>query len=369
MATSAVRRAAWCALLLALAGGGVQAQELGRGRSWRKGDIRMEEIGRQPFNGKQSSHLEYDVSYRLGGIDEGMDSYIYCRTSALIYPAASWMADGHRTEAELNYMQTIFDIVEVHRRQMEREALLLSRRVQYDRLAELTRERVNREVEALRAASDNGRDSAVVELVRRQNRRWLNEHPGGKPDFELLPYWWSLGLTLGFAVPAGGLAEHWSATVGSLGMDYAFGWGRFGFYFSYSSGIVYDRMAQQTEDPAYGYTGMDYTSRTDFNYLGIGYTVLDRPGFTLTPYLSLGLSDFYWDLGAAYTVGVRANRLFHHWHSIKNGAKGKGHRLTVAASGNLYFSYINMGGHSSGPTFGLQLGLSFINRRERVSYR
>ena len=368
MAASAVRRVAWCALLLALAGGAVQAQELGRGRSWRKGNIRMEEIGRQPLNGKQSSHLEYGVSYRLGGIDEGMDSYIYCRTSALIYPAASWMADGHRTEAELNYMQTIFDIVEVHRRQMEREALLLNRRYQYDRLAELTRERVDREVEALRAASDDGRDSAVVEKVRQQNRRWLNEHPGGKPDFELLPYWWSLGLTVGFAVPAGHLAERWSATVGSLGMDYAFGWRRFGFYFSYSNGIVYDRLAQQMADSAVGYS-VEYTSRTDINYLGVGYTVLERPGYTLTPYISLGVSDFWWEAGAAYTIGVRGNYLFHHWHTIKNGAKGKARRLTVSASGNLYFSYIDFDSHTSGPTFGLQLGLSFINRRERVSYR
>ena len=59
---------------------------------------------------------------------------------------------------------------------------------------------------------------------------------------------------------------------------------------------------------------------------------------------------------------------FHHWHRITNAVKGKARCYTVSASGKLYLSYADLGDDYKGVTFGAQVGLSLLTRRERVEW-
>ena len=112
------------------------ASAQGRGRPWSRGLLDADEFGSMPASvgGRELSHLEYDLSYALGGHDDGAHTYIYCRSSALMYPTASWMLDGHRTDAEVAYNQALFDLVEIHSRHLQRQALLMKKRSQFDQL-------------------------------------------------------------------------------------------------------------------------------------------------------------------------------------------------------------------------------------------
>lgn len=363
---SSVRPAAAVLLLWVLASGSVAAQGPGRGRTWKRGLLRVEEFASMPTTaGRESSHLEYGLGCDYSGHDEGMHTYVYGRASALMYPTASWFADGHRNDAELSYNQTIFDLVEVHRRHLQHQGLVAKRRSQFDLLLRAEREQLDREVRALQLATDYGRDSATLERIRLANRQWLNDHPGGRPLFEPQRYWWMLGMEFGVDLSTGYINEVCSPSIGSSGYLYGFGWNRHGLYFrmfnaevlSHDSVMDYDGQMRQIP-----------LLRLDLQLLGYGYTLLDRDAYSVTPYVALGVTDIDWFAGTSYTLGVMGFWHFHHWHTIKDGARGKARRFTPSLMGNLYVSYTSFAPGDQGLTFGVHLGITFKSRRERVSW-
>ena len=339
----------------------VAAQGQGRGRPWKRGALRLEDFGEVAAAGRDNSHLEYGITYTPAGITEGLHTYLFCRTSAAMYPTASWMAEGHADEAELAYNQVLFDLVEVYRRQMQQEAMLLTKKMQYERLLAITLDHLDREIQTVQVATEAGRDSMALERIRVKNREWLNANPCVRPDFEQKRYWCSIDLQYGVAIPTGGLARHYTASIGDQGYTFAFGWGRHGLYTRLVSCDI------QTYDTLEYWSTTTY--RTDFTF-GYGFTLFDRPAYSITPYVGYGISDFDWWVGENYTVGVIGRYHFHHWHRISNAAKGKAKCFTVSASANLYLSYVDLswGDDRKGLTLGLQVGLTFRSRDEKVSW-
>ena len=365
------RGALLVALLAVLSACSLTAQGQSRGRSWKRGLLRADDFAAAaPAADPANSHLEYDLTYSLNGVDEGLNTYLYCRGSALVYPRQSWLAEGHDDEAELAYNQAIFDLVEIQRRHMERSAFLMKKRYQYSPLRDECMRQLQREVEALQAATDFGRDSVVLERIRRKNRRWLNEHAGGRPDFAARPFWWIMGMEAGVAFNTGGVDAVIHPSIGATAFVAGFGWKRHGFYIRFLNG------SSMARDSAYSYyenrVVLPVMQRLDANLLSYGFTLLDRPAYCLVPYVALGVTniesetDFY--AGTSYTVGIMGRYHFHHWHTIKDGAKGKANRFTPSASANLYVSYIDMGYDGKGLTIGLQLGIMFGLQRERVGW-
>lgn len=357
-----MRKAIVIMMLLCVA---VAAQGQGRGRPWKRGELRLEDFGVVTAHDNERSHLDYGIVYSPSGVTEGNNSYLFCRTAAVMYPTASWIDERCADTAMLAYNQMLFDVVEVYRRQMQQQGYLLSATTRrsrmglYERLQANTMEQLEREMQELRVATEEGRDSAAVERVRVKNREWLNAHPCDRPDFTLRSYWWSLGVDYGFSVPTGGLARHYTASVGMQGFTAALGWGRHGFYYRTVSGSL------QTYDTVGGFSPSDY--RIDLTF-GYGFTLIDRPNFSITPYIAYGASEFAWWVGENYTFGISGSYHFFHWHRITNPARGKAKRLTASATGNLYLNYVDLGDDRKGLTFGLQVGIAFLSRNEKVTW-
>lgn len=346
------------ALLLTMV---VAVQGQGRGRPWTRGALRIEDFGVIAASGRENSHLDYAIVFSPTGVTEGNNTYLYCRTAAVMYSTASWMAEGHADEAELTYNQALFDIVEVHRRQMQREAMLLSKRGQYELLLSTTKMNLDREIQEVQAATEGGRDSLVLERIRVKNREWLNANPCERPEFTLKPYWLSLSLDYGADITMGNLAHHYTTSIGSQTFCAAIGWDRHGLYYRLMSGTM------NTYDTIPGISPV--SNRVDITF-GYGFTLLDRPSYSVTPYLAYGISDFDFWTGENLTFGVRGNYHFHHWHRITNAVKGKGRRLTASATADLYLSRITLDetGERSGLSLGIHLGLNFISRNEKVTW-
>ena len=350
-----------CLLLALLVAGSAIAQNQGRPRSWKKGQLRLEDFGTAPSTGNEKSHLEYAITYTPSGITEGMHTYRYCRTGAVMYPAASWMTEERYNEAELTYNQALFDLVEIHRRQMQREALLLTKDKQYKILQVMTTDRLDREVRELQVATDYGSDSMAVEHVRQLNRQWLNDNPGVRPEFAQKKYWWGIGMELGALIPTGSVGREFSASVGTMSVSGALGWNRHGFYYHQTGGSVYYREVQDD------YISNMTASIIDVSF-GYGFTLFDRERYSITPYVALGMTNYDWYYGDTYTFGVIGKYHFHHWHSISNILKNKASCLSVSATGRLSVSYVDMYDGFSGLSFGLHVGLAFKWRKEHVEW-
>ena len=338
----------------------VAAQGQGRGRPWKRGLLHVEDFGVTAATGQDNSHLDYGIVYTPAGVTEGTHTYLFCRTSAVMYPTASWMAEGHTDDAELTYNQTLFDLVEVYRRQMQQEAMMLSKKAEYERLLSITMDHLEREMQTLRVATEAGRDSLSVERIRVKNLEWLNDNPCGRPLFEPNRYWWNVSLEYGVAFPTGDLARHCTAAIGTQGLTASIGWGRHGLFYRLMTGDVrtYDTLEYWATPNLY---------RTDLSF-GYGFTVLDRPSFNLTPYVGYGVTDLDWWVGENYTFGVTGCYHFHHWHRVSNAAKGKAKCFSTSALANIFLTYTNFGENSdrNGRTIGLQLGFNFRSRSERV---
>ena len=339
----------------------VAAQGQGRGRPWKRGPLRVEDFGIVAAQGRDNSHLEYAINILPGGLTEGLHTYQFCRTSAVMFPTASWMAEGHVDDAELTYNQMLFDLVEVHRRQMQREAMLLTKRAQYERLLEISKTNLDREIEAVKAATQGGRDSLAVERIRVKNLEWLNANVFDRPEFVQRPFWWYVSIDFGMLLTAGSLARHYSPFVSTQGYTFGYGYKRHGLYLQAFSGTAYSLDTL----PADWY--YESGSRFDLN-IGYGFTLLDGPSFSLTPYLAYGLTEYSFWSGESYTLGVIGRYHFHHWHRLTNAVKGKARCYTVSAAGKLYLSYADLGDDYKGVTFGVQVGLSLLTRKERVEW-
>lgn len=345
-------------LLLAVT---AEAQVQGRGRPWTRGALRMEDFGIVNTMGRDNSHLEYAIVYSPSGVTEGINTYLFCRTVAVMYPTASWIVEGHADEVELAYNQALFDLVEVHRRQMQQTSMMLTKKGQYKMLLATTTEQLDREIQAVQAATEGGRDSLALERMRVKNREWLNANPGERPEFTPRLYWWRLELAYGVDVPTGALARHYSASVGSREFTAAIGWGRHGIYYRSLYGTLHTFDTVENMIPI--------GTRTDISF-GYGFTLFEKPSFSITPFVMYGVSNLDWWYGESYTLGVRGNYHFHHWHRITNAVKHKGNRITASATADLTASYITLddSGERNGLSFGLHVGLSFLSRRERVDW-
>ena len=350
-----------CLVLVVLATGTTIVQGQVKGRPWKRGPLRLDDFGVATFDGKNASLLDYGINCHAEGLTEGGHTYLYCRTTAVMSPMSSWIAEGHRDDAELKYNQVLFDLVEVYRRQMQRQSYQLKSRRQYELLRVNTMAELDREIGVVQAVTDFGRDSLALELIRRKNREWLSENPGGRPEFVPRLAWWMVGVEAGFMFPTGGLADYYTASMGSSGLTFGYGFGPQGLFYHYSSGTV---NALDSIERMYG-----PNQRTDISF-GYGYTVLDRPTFSITPYLAYGLTSTSWWADDSYTLGVMGRYHFHHWHRITNGVKNKARCLTVSATGHLFATYTALGSTSDrkGLTIGLHLGLSYCSRAERVEW-
>ncbi len=333
----------------------------GRSRHWDKGLLSADDFSTAYSIDTTQGHFEYAIIYNPAGITEGGDSYRFCRTTAVMYPRLSWMGRTLRSDLELNYRQALFDLVEVYSRQMQRQALLLNKSRQYDYLLATTMEQLEREMEVMKSVTRDGSDSAAVERIRRKNRQWLNDHPATRPQFTPNLFWWGVGVNMGVLLPMGALGRTYTASVGATATDIAIGLGRSAIYYNLCFGSV---NYINSSDPTYNMTGLP---RSDLS-IAYGFAVVDRPNFSIVPYLGIGVTDFSWHTGDAFLLGVRGNYHFHRWHIVKNGAKRSAYCYSASATANLYFSYYNMYDDTSSPGVGLLLGLTFKRQSESVSW-
>ncbi|MBR1784482.1 MAG: hypothetical protein IJ760_03470 [Bacteroidales bacterium] len=349
-------------------------------RSWKRGPLTKKDFGAVPTRGSdRNSHLHYGIVYNTSGVGDGLNSYIFCKTAAVMFPADSWLADGHADEREMNYNQAVFDLVEVHSRQMQREAQMLNRGRQYDFLLAATLDRLEREIRALDAATGHGQDSLALERMRQQNRRWLAENPATRPNFEREGWWWLFDLGLGACVNGMELGKWIGPSIGLIDYELATGYKRLEFSLHFTQANSKLRENADYEDWPTG----EVWNREEI-HARLGFSVIDKPTYSLTPFVGAGFTSFFEPYMGEYysvalmptiTLGVTGRRHIHHWHYVTNGLKHRADRVTSSVSASLYGSYstnsffpLLASGHFPMLTFGLRLGVSLRTERETVTW-
>lgn len=148
----------------------------------------------------------------------------------------SWVSPESRSELNLKYLQTIFDISELYRRKIQRRLDTFSPRLATE-IDSLSTERL-KTLEELRKESSYGNDAAAVERFASEAGKELSEYPAVEysvPEFSCNDFIYGMYLGFGTTVPFGESAVYFAPAYSFL-FGFEFGYRRSSWYVDASTG-------------------------------------------------------------------------------------------------------------------------------------
>ncbi len=179
---------------------------------------------RQPGLGGSEFYyqLGYDVRPTVIGTSPAIDAY------CLMFRNLSWVSETARNERTLAYNQVLFDLVEIHARQMKAKLIALKADRRFKQQAKqieyLTNAELGAEVNRFRSETGGGDDVDVLRRWQQQVVQRLFDVPDMVTTFQ--PARVGVGIQVGGSVlvPTGALTKTLDTPVGMLyGLDVALG--------------------------------------------------------------------------------------------------------------------------------------------------
>ena len=264
---------------------------------WKKGPLTWNDFAPNGAIGKKCSHLEYGLG--LQGDVEKRDGiqYYHPGFSAFVNKDYSWADPAYRTPRQLAYNQCAFDILEIHRRNLENyyfsgKASLLEI-LAPEALLDSAMFRAVNEIALLGETTDEGRDSTALLLWQTRVRRQLDSIPFHTFDSHSdAPWRWGATFELGYSFLGGNLHNYLGSGIG-IGITGEVGYQK--HFFSISSSMGYSGCKKELINQFQGndnlYQG-DGVMHTDF-YIAYGHAVIDNARSRLVPFVGFGWQKYY----------------------------------------------------------------------------
>lgn len=219
------------------------------------------------------------LSWYLGytQVTEKKDAVVYTYYKAVAYmlPYSSYLS----SEKDLDYCQTLFDLLEVHRRELQIELNEAGTTEELESLLEAARRRMMKDEQAL-----SFNTSLIAGM--QQRTHWAIEHTEASPFPLYTDQPFRFGVSAGNTVNAyiGEFSGTFSPSGGaSVGAE--MGWNRSMLLFG--SHITFGKVLNSV----YPFEANNYFMVMDFN-LSYGLTVCDKRGLRITPYVGYAYDLF-----------------------------------------------------------------------------
>ena len=351
---------------------------------WKMGPLTWNDFSHNSAIGSKCSHLEYYM-----GIQGSMDKhdgvkYLHPAVTAFMSPEFSWADTHYRTPQLLAYHQCAFDLVELHRRQLENYIMdgrsTFLEIINPDQLLDNTMLRVGEEIARLESETQEGRDSASLSQWQARVRRQLDSMPVYKFNSHCdAPFRWGFSFDLGYSFIGGGLHDY-------LGNGFAMGvTGDMGIrrhFFTTALSIGGSRCRQDMLHVSREIDDLyptDDVFHLDF-YMAYGYAVVDNARMRLTPFVGYGWQQFYYNAMDESSHGPTDGCLhvgldFHHHFSNQVevneflcGERYNASHDLMSFHAKLFATYNrfeSVMGAPTGFTINLQLGIALMTGRAR----
>lgn len=281
--------------------------------TWKMGPLTWNDFHHNTAINEKTSYLEYFVDVTHREVNVGNIKYIIPTLEAYTCPDYSWADTSFRSPRLLAYNQCLFDLVEVHRRKLERE---LGQTNIWNR-DEFMKKGIHRlDEDLVRAENDmkQGSDTAALSRWQIKVKHDLDSIAPFTPTrFEEGNFGLGATFGLGFKGIAGDLSKYF--TNGG-GMDFSFDIISKRHYFTWGTYIGWAGCKQNVWDkkffdelgvtpPTEGrYHYPDGGSEEPLIYKGelatcldmywaYGYTVFNNNVHKITPFVGIGLEGFY----------------------------------------------------------------------------
>ncbi len=285
------------AVICALSLTGIQAQN--NIHSWKMGALSWKDFAPNGSIGNKHSHMEYYMGIQGSMSEKGGVKYLHPTVTAFMSNEYSWADPAFRTPRLLAYHQCAFDLVELHRRQLEN--YLMSGKASFlelidpDHMVDNAMQQVGEEIALLKAETAEGGDSIRLSqwqaLVKQQldttTLHTFTEHRDA-------PMRWGLAFDGGIAFIGGHLHDY---------LEH-------GLAFGFTGDVGYRRHFLTTALSMGGSRCFDTVYHTEWEindlypsdpilhlnyYFAYGYAVVDNAYLRLVPFIGFGRQKFYYN--------------------------------------------------------------------------
>lgn len=348
---------------------------------WNEGPLTLEmfQVRHTRDDDKPVSYLEWEVRNTDTVVVSGNTRFISRKVKLYMYKSLSWYDPDKSPEWTLRYNQTEFDLIEVLRRQYQNA--LNSDTVSYETGSYYNKLLKNR-TETFESETDYGRDTAVVARYEEQLRKQLETMKVIPPrsTLPLLEPQPQFGLSLmydfeNFFEP---VSTAYKPLHGVQAMGYLYMgrfWSDISYTCSWCGGLKADNFYYDSKLDYYWQK--DETGRCDKFLIRVGYDVIDRKNIAIAPTVGVGTTCLIQNTGqkddkgetinskiggfnrltAGLSFGYKYLRVYDQWHFLNERMI----KLNVMAARTRF--------NDLGPTWSLNVGLSFENKLWKSSYR
>ena len=268
---------------------------------WKMGPLTWNDFSHNTAIGSKCSHLEYYMGIQGEAEKHHGVKYLHPSVNAFMSPEFSWADTHYRTPQLLAYHQCAFDLVELHRRQLEQYIMgghqSFFELVDPDRLLDNTMQRVGEDIARLDDATQEGRDSAQLSQWQQRVRRQLDSLPPYTFNTHRdAPFRWGFSFDVGYSY-IGGMLHDYLGNGFALGFTGDMGVRRHFFTTALTMGGSRCKQQMLQVDELWEINDLyptDPTYHLDF-YIAYGFAVVDNAHLRLTPFVGYGWQHFYYN--------------------------------------------------------------------------
>ncbi len=325
--------------------------------------------------GLGGSEFHYQIGYEVRPTSFWSQPAV--ESFCLMFRNLSWVSETARNERTLAYNQLLFDLVEVHARQMKAKLIALGTDKRFKQQAKqieyLTNSELGAEVNRFRSETGGGDDLPALQRWQQQVAKRLYDTPDLVTTYRSSKMGYGLFFGGGGALPTGPLTQTLDPPAGFvLGLDIAFRRTVLLLHPTLYNGVIRSEFSRQNQTWETGMT----VSPALFE-IGLGRVMGNSPRIRFIPYVGYRLLELsprnrnderykgFSLLDHAPTAGLIIDFTFN--HNSQNPDRSEDSFLFVRTK--LSYSPVLTMAPFSGGLINLQLGVGGFGRLRKVNYQ
>ena len=336
-------------------------------REWSDGKLTWKDFQEEESE-KKISELSYYFGFNSDNYSMNDTMIYHYKAIAYVNQKESWVDPDHKNQKTLEYNQTIFDIIEYHRRKLQYEFHRVSSESVLRYNYNYVKDDMTNEIEEFQEESQYGRIHSVVREWSEEYNEKLEESKGmNKLKFKDPLYGIGMNISVGRNAFTGSLNDNLTPGYGFI----------LGFDFSFKRSMVFLNMTLGSVGLDYDYSGVtDWFNNDNPNFsiidISYGYSIINNTSLRLTPFAGLGiteLSESKQESGDPYNIidynivfGINTDLKFFRFLRLQPdpilGSKNYGE---VSGRLRLYVTRTNYYSDLKGYSINLGLGISYFS--------
>ncbi|MCX2745431.1 hypothetical protein OO013_16245 [Mangrovivirga sp. M17] len=259
-------------------------------RQWEEGKLTWNDFKGEPFESSPSaSELSYQLSYSTTKKRIGDTTFFFFQTRNYINPYISWVKESEKSDQLLRYNQVIFNILELHRRELQEELHRINNTDLAENKFRTQYQKCNYEIKQFQHETNSGTDKSALVYWDKKITQKLKDNP-----FELIPevsdrnFGYGINAGFGTGIMTGSISDFFSPTFNFV----------FGFDIAYKNTTLFlngtlagNRVKRDYTEDGFLWT-KDLKTNVAIIDVSIGQTLIENSTHKLTPFAGLGILEF-----------------------------------------------------------------------------